>query len=251
MIASERRLYIQRSLEQKGIVNLKEIAKELGIAEITVRRDFEKMEASGLLKRVQGGAILEDTLDSAELTMKGRKRTVNAGAKLKVAEYAAGLVKDGDTVFIDAGTSTAQTVDFLAHKRITIVTYNDLVVKMLSKPVMADIYMIGGKYVPGFSMFIGAVAQESLGQYHFDCAFLGCTSVELQERMSYTTDADSLMMKRIAMANTSKSYLLIDATKLQRRSFLKFTATDDFEKVLCDLPAEPALAEYPENFVLV
>ncbi len=251
MIASERRVYIQRSLEKKGIISLKDIARELGIAEITVRRDFEKMEADGLLKRVQGGAMREEPSDNVELTMQ-RKGTVNTPAKTKVASAAASLVEEGDCVFIDAGTSTAQMVEDLANLRITIVTYNELVVKRLSKPTVADIYMIGGKYVPGFSIFIGAVAQENLRQYHFDKAFLGCTSVEVRERMSYVTDPDSLEMKRIAMQNAARCYLLIDTTKLQRRSFLRFAATDDFEAVLCDEP-EGGLGgqPFPDNFRFV
>ena len=110
MIASERRLYIRRSLEEKGIISLKEIARELNIAEITVRRDFEKMEEDGLLKRVQGGAMLEDVTETAELTME-RKGTINNAAKAIVAEYAAGLVKNGDCVFIDAGTSAAHMLN--------------------------------------------------------------------------------------------------------------------------------------------
>ena len=58
MIASERKLYIMNCLNEKGIINLKEIARELAISEITVRRDFEKLEKEGKLKRVQGGAAL-------------------------------------------------------------------------------------------------------------------------------------------------------------------------------------------------
>lgn len=251
MIASERRVYIQRSLETKGMISLKDIARELGIAEITVRRDFEKMEADGLLKRVQGGAMREQPSDNVELTMK-RKGTVNTPAKINVAAAAAELIQEGDCVFIDAGTSTAQMIDHLTNLRITIVTYNELVVKRLTKPIVASIYMIGGKYVPGFSIFTGAVAQEQLRQYHFDKAFLGCTSVEVQEHMSYVTDPDSLEMKRIAMQNAAHSFLLIDTTKLQRRSFLCFAATDEFDAVLCDQPeGELGNREFPENFRFV
>ena len=72
MIASERKLYIMNRLNEKGIINLKEIARELAISEITVRRDFEKLEKEGKLKRVQGGAALEEVLEDAELTMKER-----------------------------------------------------------------------------------------------------------------------------------------------------------------------------------
>lgn len=250
MIASERRLFIRRNLEEKGIISLKEIARELGIAEITVRRDFEKMEEDGLLKRVQGGAMLEDMTETAELTME-RKGSINNSAKAKVAEYAASLVKNGDCVFIDAGTSAAHMVDYLVKKHINIVTYNELVVKKLAKPILADIYMVGGKYVPGFSMFAGAVAQESLKEYHFDHAFMGCTSVDVKDRTAYATDADSLAMKKIAMENAAHHYLLLDVSKLERRAFLRFASTNEFDQVICDQDGTVNPKDFPENFRFV
>ena len=250
MIASERRLYIRRKLTEKGIINLKEIAHELGIAEITVRRDFEKMEENGLLKRVQGGAMLEDMSDIAELTMK-RKGSVNHSVKDKVAKYAASFVADGDCVFVDAGTSVAHLVDYLVSKRINIVTYSDLAVQKLGKPIAADIYMVGGKYVPGFSMFAGTMAQEGLKRYYFDHAFMGCTSVDMKDHTAYVTDAESLAMKQIAMGNARHCHLLIDVTKLERCSFLRFTGIEDFDHVICNQDGKMDPAAFPENFVFV
>ena len=83
MIALERKRYILNALKEKGIINLREIAKELNMAEITIRRDFEKLEAEGKLKRVQGGATIgEDSQNdvSAELTM-NRKISVHMKEK--------------------------------------------------------------------------------------------------------------------------------------------------------------------------
>ena len=93
MIASERRMYIMKVLNEKGIANLKEITNELNISEATVRRDFEKLEKDGKLKRVLGGATLTDDLlyssDSVELTMKEKMLSnVNMDKKNQVAKYA-------------------------------------------------------------------------------------------------------------------------------------------------------------------
>lgn len=77
MLASERTRYIISQLNKKGIINLKDVAKELGISEATVRRDFEKLENEGKLKRVTGGAKLNDSVEEssndAELTMRAKK----------------------------------------------------------------------------------------------------------------------------------------------------------------------------------
>ena len=93
MLASERTRYIISQLHSKGIINLKDIAKELNISEATVRRDFEKLENEGKLTRVTGGAKLNEhgeeapVINSAELTMRAKKN-LNYDAKLRVARRA-------------------------------------------------------------------------------------------------------------------------------------------------------------------
>ena len=147
MIALERKRYILNALKEKGIINLREIAKELNMAEITIRRDFEKLEAEGKLKRVQGGATIgEDSQNdvSAELTM-NRKISVHMKEKELVARYVAKTVKEGECVFIDGGTTMIPLVAELVKKNVHIVTYNTLILEKLATPA-AKIFMIGGGY---------------------------------------------------------------------------------------------------------
>ena len=92
MLASERSRYIISQLNSKGIINLKNVAKELNTSEATVRRDFEKLEKEGKLTRVTGGAKLNDNLDNsydnnAELTMRAKK-FLNYDAKVRSARAA-------------------------------------------------------------------------------------------------------------------------------------------------------------------
>ena len=100
MLASERTRYIISQLHSKGIINLKDIAKELNISEATVRRDFEKLENEGKLTRVTGGAKLNEhgeeapVINSAELTMRAKKN-LNYDAKLRVARRACDYIEDG------------------------------------------------------------------------------------------------------------------------------------------------------------
>ncbi|MCL2588662.1 MAG: DeoR/GlpR family DNA-binding transcription regulator, partial [Oscillospiraceae bacterium] len=142
MIAFARKTYILDSLAAKGAISLKETAKELGVAEITVRRDFEKLEAEGKLKRVQGGAAILDDPDGAELTMIS-KLPQHTAEKEKAAQYAAALVQDGENIFLDGGTSLIPLASILCKRRIRIVTHNTLILQQVSNPV-AEIILIGG-----------------------------------------------------------------------------------------------------------
>ena len=91
MIASERSLYILRAIHERGVINLKEVAVELGTSEATIRRDLEKLERAGKLTRVQGGATSngggEESGDMSELAMRS-KMQINHAEKLAVAAEA-------------------------------------------------------------------------------------------------------------------------------------------------------------------
>lgn len=232
MLGTERRVYIMNMLNKKSIVNLKEIAAELGTSEITVRRDLEKLESAGKLKRIPGGAALEDYLDSAEITMK-QKSFINSDVKRLVAKRASEYVKPGDCIFLDGGTSVAAMIDDLKGMEITIVTYNQLVLRKLVNP-SASIHVIGGLYLPHYVMNVGLEAQEQLQRYHFDAAFFGCTGVVPEQNMSFVTNMDSLLMKKLALENSDSKYLLMDDSKFHKPSFLKFVSLDDFDLVICN-----------------
>ncbi len=253
MIASERKIYIMTQLNAKGVINLKEIAKQLNTSEATVRRDFEKLEREGKLKRVLGGATLTDEThylqDSAELTMKQKITShINMDKKDEVSRYASQYVRDGDCIFIDGGTTLVPLISYLANKKIKIVTYSHLILDKVKNPT-AEIFIVGGIYLPYYSMSVGAIAQEVLKQFHFDHAFIGCSGVNLEEQIAYTTEMESLMMKKIAMENSTNSYLLIDSTKMEIKGFYKFKNLNSFNAVICNNFSNEFTL--PDNFVLV
>lgn len=251
MLASERTRYIIGELNRKGIINLKDVAKELDISEATVRRDFEKLENEGRLKRVTGGATLAaNTFDygnEAELTMRA-KRTLNYEGKLKVAKRASEEIQDGECVFLDGGTSIAAMSEFLGKKHIKIVTHSVLVVNGMNNPV-AEVFLIGGTYLAHYGMSVGPVAQEGMRKFHFDRVFIGCACADLSEGMVYTNEMDTMAIKNIAANNGQHVYLLLDSGKINRRSFCRLESIDRFEKVFCD--RVPGMEAYPPNFVIV
>ena len=233
MIASERRRYILRTLSAKGVISLKDIAQALGVAEITIRRDLELLEKEGKLKRVQGGATSPaDEPDGAELTM-SKKLPEHMAEKQRLALYAAGLVQDGDCVFIDGGTTMLPLALALCERRVTVVTYSTILLQRVTKPT-AKIILIGGEYLPHYSMNVGAMAQEMLRQFYFDRAFFSCAGIDTAQEIIYTTEHESMEMKRIAMANAAESHLLIDHSKFQKRGFLKMCDAAGFASIITD-----------------
>ena len=130
MIASERALFIMRRINELGVVNLKDIAAQMGTSETTVRRDFEKLEKQGKLRRVQGGATTnggtDSLLENVQISTR-LKANVNVHEKQLVGNYAAGLVADGECVYLDDGTSLLPLAEQLLRRRVRIVTNNTMI----------------------------------------------------------------------------------------------------------------------------
>lgn len=252
MIASARSMYIIGRLNDRGIIDYKNIAAELGVSEATARRDFEKLEKQGRLKRVQGGAMrsvgLENASPNAELTMRS-KRALNSREKLAVAKAAAAEVKEGECIFLDSGTSITPMADLLMRKHVRIVTYSNLVVQRMSSETVADVFVIGGKFAVMDDMFVGPIAESQMSNFRFDRAFIGCTGFNIAGNTVYTTEMECMRMKQLAMANASHSYLLLDASKLKKTGVFNVAGADAFEKVFINEPTVDS--ELPGNFVIV
>ncbi len=231
MIATERAMYIIDKLNQHGVISLKALSKDLHISESTIRRDIEKLEQQGKLTRVLGGATAAFG-DIAELTMQ-QKGTLHSSEKEQVAAYATQFVNDGDCVYVDGGTSMNPLLEMLSMKNIQIVTNNHMAIKSFVAP-KAHIFLIGGKYLPHFQMTVGPIAETNMQGFHFDHAFIGCTGVDLEQRISYTSEIETLNIKKIALRHCLHSYLLFDSSKIHVKSFCKLMSLDDFEYLICN-----------------
>ena len=248
MIAYERRKFILQTLSSKGVVSLKELALKLDTSEITIRRDIEKLEAEGKLRRVQGGAASLEEAEEAELTMKQRL-PIRMDVKSRIAAFAASRVQNGETVFLDAGTTMIPLAMELMNRNVTIVTYSTMFIGQMVNPT-ARIILIGGEYLPYYEMNVGMIAQDQVKQFYFDKAFLGCSGVDLDRRMVCSTEMKSLEMKRLAMQQAQRCFLVLDSSKFSARGFMRLCETSDFEELICDSFPGPE-EKRPENLIAV
>ena len=119
----------------------------------------------------------------------------------------------------------------------------------LNNPV-AEIFLIGGTYLPHYGMSVGPMTQEMIQKLHFDKVFVSCTCADIGEDCSYVNEFLTLAVKNTAIANSDKAYLLMDTGKLNRRSFCKLRALSEFEKVFCN-SGEALPDPLPANFEIV
>ncbi|MCR0336739.1 DeoR/GlpR family DNA-binding transcription regulator [[Clostridium] innocuum] len=252
MLSTERKLYILNCLEHEGTVQVKKIAEQLNISETTIRRDLIELSNEGKVNRVHGGAVRKNIstilTERSEVIMSDRLQ-MNFDIKSRVCKRACELIQDGECIFLDGGTSLVPMIDYLVNRPIKIVTHNHLLISKVKDPV-AEIIVIGGDYNARYSMSCGPMAQNTLGLYNFDRAFIGCVGVDLVEKKAYTAEMETREIKKIAMKNSLHNYLIIDDSKLYVKGFCVIDSTEEFESIFCN--SSKRIPEYlPDNLILV
>jgi len=230
MLASLREKLIIKELNEKGIVNINDIAEKLNASLATIRRDLRKLENENKLIRVHGGA---KQITSLELTML-EKLVLNYDEKKALCQKASEEIKDGDCIFIDGGTTLEPMYEFVKNKQVTVVTNNLLILKKVEKTT-AKFISVGGDYLAHYSMMVGSVALKQLDHYHFDACFIGCTGVDFENDLIYTVEQETMDIKLHAIKNATNAYLIADSSKLNIKAFVKYQGLQQFNKIYTNI----------------
>lgn len=245
MLAIERRRKIISFLEEKSSVTVTELSRIFNITEETVRRDLEKLENEGLLKRTYGGAVaVENT--NIELPFKIREVT-NIEGKQLIGRTAAEYVNDGDTIALDSSTTALQVAKNIKNKkRITVITNSMNVAYELSGVKDFTVISTGGTLRPGSMSFVGRLAEEAIKKYNVDKAIISCKGIHLDRGITESNEAEAEVKKAMAEA-ADKVYLLIDSTKFNKISFVKMLGFEDIDILITDKELAGAWQHIGEN----
>lgn len=254
MLADKRHERILEITERMGFVRTRELARQLNVSETTIRRDVEELDTRKRLIRVHGGA---KSLTKARLTTSQdetvmRERvTLHAREKEAIAWKAAQLVKDGDCVFLDGGTTILPMVPYLKDKKITIVTHSALVVEAF-RDGLAELFVLPGDYDTYYSMFTGPVTNEVLSRFHFDSVFISCLGLNARDGSVLASETATPAVKRQAMSQSIRKILMADSSKFSVRALYTMARIPEFDLVITDPGVRDHLRdeEIPDNFVI-
>jgi DeoR family fructose operon transcriptional repressor len=241
MLAEERRREILSLVEQNKSVTVEELTKTLNASESTVRRDLSQLARMGRLKKVHGGATAIDRQYIREDQAVAEKRAKYADEKKAIAAYAAGLIDDGDFVYIDAGTTTDRLIDCLKETRAVFMTNaithaNKLALKG------CRVMLPEGELKIISEAVVGPQTVESLKKYHFTKGFFGTNGVT--DDTGFTTpEIEEAMVKRTAMSQCAKSYVLCDSGKFEQVSPVTFAEFED-AFIITDRVKDPKYRKY-------
>ncbi len=217
MLTPERHQMILSLLKEKDVVRIQEIVEATGASESTIRRDLSELEEMRLLKRVHGGASsVQNKIEEPSVVEKAVK---HEREKIAIARYAASLVKERDSIFIDAGTTTFHMLPFLPYENIVVVTNGLDIAMQLCKRQIRTI-LLGGELKAGTLSLIGREAVKNISQYRFDKCFLGMNGVDKLHGLT-TPDPDEAYVKQLALHYSDEPFVLCDSNKFSRVTFAK------------------------------
>ena len=225
MLTEQRYELILELLKQKKSITVSEAKELLHTSESTVRRDITALHNAGKLVKVFGGAVAaENTFTPQEPTV-AQKIAVNKEKKRLIARYAASLIETDDFVYLDAGTTTGYMLDYLIGKKATFVT-NAVAHAQQLAAYGIKVFLVGGELKSSTEAVVGNQAMEVLYQYHFTKGFFGTNGIT--KKAGFTTpDANEALIKKTALGQCRKGYILSDASKFDHVSSVTFAALHD------------------------
>lgn len=224
VLAAERRNRVLQEVRNRGQVQVNELAQELGVSAMTVRRDLAWLEQAGLIRRIHGGAV-DPRLMAQEVPLR-RKSSQNRDEKRAVGRLAASLVEAGETIILDAGSTVLEAARALDVRPLTVVT-NDLVtaLELADRPGLS-LYVTGGQVRPQVYSLQGAPASGFLEGIRVHLAFLGADGIDPEQGI-FTTNLEKVAVKRAMIQAARRTYVLADATKLGTRGFARVAAAHE------------------------
>lgn len=210
-------------------IDVNSLSELLGVSKVTVRKDLDKLESKGLLCREHGYAVLNSGDDL------NVRLSYNYNVKRKIAEKAAELVQDNDTIMIESGSTCALLAEVLCQtkRNIKIITNSCFIANFLRQYDSCQIILLGGNYQPNSEVTVGPLLKQMVDLFHVDRVFAGtdgfspevgfmCKDMMRCEGVQYMADA------------AEETIILTDSSKFSKPSLVHQLSLDRVSRVITD-----------------
>jgi DeoR/GlpR family transcriptional regulator of sugar metabolism len=236
---NERQSKILELLGSNDLPSVNELSAMLKVSSVTIRQDLNFLESEGLLKRVHGGAVLEDADDLTN------RLGFNYDKKVRIARKAAELVNDGETILIESGSTNALLArELIRKKNVTIITTNVFIARQFRKNEQASIILLGGIYQHGSESLIGKITKVCLDQINFDKAFIGIDGYTNKTgftlRDLFRAEVSSYIIRK-----SCNAIIVTDSTKFGKTELTSICYPADIKHIVTDLDLD---RKYREEF---
>jgi DeoR family transcriptional regulator, fructose operon transcriptional repressor len=236
---SIRRERILQVLAETGFASVEDLCQLLDVSPMTIRRDLQRLEEEGLARRTHGGAVVADS--SGERGFRERT-SVGLSQKRAIGRAAAGFVRDGQTITLDAGTTTLEIARQLASRSgITVLTNSLRVLDALSGRLEIGVVCTGGTLKHRELALVGPVAESMLAERRPDIAFCSAAGFSLSAGATDYEEAE-VAVKRHMIRAARRKYLVADSSKANVVTPMIICQMREFDALITDegLPEQVA-----------
>ncbi|GES52073.1 DeoR family transcriptional regulator [Rhizobium sp. ERR 922] len=252
VLARTRRSFILDALAETGAVSVTEIAAQLGVSEMTVRRDLTELEKEGRLARTHGGAVSTDLTTIVEPGLSATTSRLNeptfqarlaknALPKRLIAEAAARVASGLRTIALDVGTTTFLLARLLAGQQHVKFFTNSVRNATQLGEGLAEVYLPGGRMRNDELSISNATAISQFEALWFDIAFVGVSGLTSDGIYDYSFDDTE--MKRVYLRRSTKKVVLCDASKFDCMSLVHIAPLSQFDMLITNASPPPELAK--------
>ena len=237
----ERQSQIIDLVRSRGSVSVEELCAIFSTSAETIRRDLARLSRAGEVQKVHGGAILPRVY--GEGSFEYRLRT-NEPAKLRIAQKARELVTEGDSLFIDTGTTTLVFAEALPSLHaLTVVTNSSEIANVIkTRNAAADVFLLGGNYCANNRQTAGPTVISQLGEYRCKLAILTVGALCAPAgAMDYSYD--EAMVAKAMHAGAEQTVLLVDSSKFDQNAPFVVTPFENVTAIVCDEAPTGLLAD--------
>ena len=232
MLNLERHTKILELIGERGKVEVGELSRLFQISEVTIRTDLKELHKRGLVRRAHGGAVRIETVSvDASLQVKAALR---ADEKQRIGAAAAALIKDGDSVILDSGTTTQHIAKQIKDRKdLTVITNGINVAMELLGAKDVRLIILGGMVRQNSYSAVGHFAEDMLRQLSADKLFLAVDAFDLDFGLSTPNPEESKVNQAMVQIATEK-ILVADSSKFGKRSLSRIVPLSAIDKVITD-----------------
>ena len=235
---TKRHADILRILETEGTATISALAERLGVSLETVRRDVRPLTEAGTLLRVHGAVGLAGQLGEAPFQKRMRE---NAAAKQAIARTVAAMVRDGDSLMLDTGTTTSFVARELAgHRRLTVVTNSTDIARILATRNGNRVFLAGGALRPDSGAAFGKSALDFIAGFRVRLTILSAGAVDETGLMDY--DLEEAELARLMLTRAEDSAVVTDHSKFGRAGLIRVAGFEAIGTMVTDRAPPAAVA---------
>jgi len=237
LIPAQRHERIKERLEVSKVVSNVELCELLGVSEATIRRDLEWLEEQGVLERTHGGAILNQRL---KLEPEYAARALaHPEEKSLIGAAATALIEEGDTIFVNSGTTTTEMIRHIpSGAKVTVVT-NNLTAALEVHEVGFELILLGGIYYPRSNAVIGHFAAENLRQMNANKTFIGADGISLKYGYTVPSNPEAELVRLMIERTRGQVIVVADHSKWGVVSNFEVARIDEVHTLVTDVQFSP------------